>query len=216
VQGSHAEQDDPGPGGYDLGYRQCPCFWGTEPARLVRSLADSVDLAGAHVLDLGCGEGKNATFLAKLGCVVEAWDISAAALRNARTAWPDAPVRWLQKDALYISREQRKFDVIIAYGLYHCLTQETIFSTIWDIKRATAKSGYNIAVCYNNRRQINIASAHPGFHPTCLAHTDYINAYATWRIIAASDEDLTERHPTNMIEHVHSMTRILAQNRSPD
>ena len=60
---------------------------------MVRLLADSADLAGAHVLDLGCGEGKNAAFLATLGCVVQAWDISAAALDNAKVAWPDVPVR---------------------------------------------------------------------------------------------------------------------------
>jgi len=216
VQEFQAEQDDPGPGGYDIGYRQCPCFWGTEPARLVRSLADSVDLAGAQVLDLGCGEGKNAAFLAKLGCVVEAWDISATALHNAAVAWPDAPVRWLQRDVLRISREQRKFDVVIAYGLYHCLAREVIPSTIENIKRVTNKDGYNIAVCYNNRRHVNFTSAHPGFHPTCLPHADYIYEYAKWNIIAASDEDLTERHLTNTIEHTHSMTRILAQNRNPN
>jgi tellurite methyltransferase len=183
---------------------------------MVRLLAASADLAGAHVLDLGCGEGKNAAFLAGLGCVVEAWDISAAALDNARAAWPDVPVRWLQKDVLSISTELRKFDVVIAYGLYHCLAPEAIFSTIKNIQLATAGDGYNIAVCYNNRMQVNISSAHPGFHPTCFAHGDFIRAYAAWHIIAASDEDLTEQHPTNMIQHTHSMTRILTQNRNPN
>src|SRR6202042_3192508 len=83
-------EEGPGPGGYDAAYRQCPCFWGTEPGRMVQLLARSTVLAGAHVLDLGCGEGKNAVFLASLGCIVEAWDISAAALSNAKAAWPDA------------------------------------------------------------------------------------------------------------------------------
>ncbi len=214
VQEFHAEPD-PGPGGYDTSYQRCPCFWGTEPGRLVRLLADSTDLAGAQVLDLGCGEGKNAAFLANLGCVVEAWDISAAALNNAKAAWPGTPVHWLQKDALSIFTELRKFDVVIAYGLYHCLSSDAIHPTILNIQRVTAPGGYNIAVCYNNRSHVNISLAHPGFHPTCLAHADYIRPYTAWRIIAASDENLTERHPTNLIQHTHSMTRILAQNRNP-
>jgi SAM-dependent methyltransferase len=167
------------------------------------------------VLDLGCGEGKNAVFLASLGCIVEAWDISAAALSNAKAAWPDASVKWLQKDALDISKEFRKFDVIIAYGLHHCLPLDVIPQTIRCIQLATVQDGYNIAVCYNSRKHINIDLAHPAFSPTCLAHAEYLGAYSSWLIVASSDEDLTERHPTNMIQHTHSMTRILAQNRAP-
>jgi cyclopropane fatty-acyl-phospholipid synthase-like methyltransferase len=167
------------------------------------------------VLDLGCGEGKNAAFLASQGCVVEAWDISAAALNNAKAAWPDIPVRWRHKDVLSITTDLRKFDLVLAYGLYHCLSPEAIISTIANVQRATVPDGYNITVCYNNRMQDNIASAHPAFHPTCLPHAEYVRAYTDWRTIEASDEDLTERHPTNMIQHTHSMTRLLVQQWKP-
>ena len=43
-----------------------------------------------RVLDLGCGEGKNAAFLASRGALVEAIDSSELALANARSAWPSA------------------------------------------------------------------------------------------------------------------------------
>jgi SAM-dependent methyltransferase len=179
-------EQGPGPGGYDASYRQCPCFWGTEPGRMVQLLAGSTLLAGAHVLDLGCGEGKNAAFLASLGCRVEAWDISAAALRNAKATWPDAPVRWFQKDALSISSEIRKFDVVIAYGLYHCLAPGVISQTIMNVQRVTAQDGYNIVVCFNSRKQANIELAHPAFHPTYLAHAEYLEAYSDWCMIVSS------------------------------
>jgi tellurite methyltransferase len=180
---------------------------------MVRLLADSTELAGARVLDLGCGEGKNAAFLARLGCTVEAWDVSAAALENARAAWPDVSVRWFQRDVLSISAESRNFDLVLAYGLYHCLHREAIFSTIASIKRITALGGYNIAVCYNDRLHVNVNKAHPGFQPAYLSHEDYVRSYADWEILAASDENLCEHHPTNMIEHTHSMTRLLVRNR---
>ncbi len=166
------------------------------------------------MLDLGCGEGKNAAYLARLGCIVEAWDISDAALNNARAAWPETPVRWQLKDALSISTESRKFDVIIAYGLYHCLPSETINKVINKVQLITNKDGYNIIVAYNDRRHINTGSAHPGFNPVLIPHADYLDAYINWSIIESSDEDLTERHPNNMIQHTHSMTRMLAQNRN--
>ncbi len=46
-------------GGYDDGYRECPCFWGDEPGSLVRVLCDHIGpVRGFAVLDAGCGEGK--------------------------------------------------------------------------------------------------------------------------------------------------------------
>jgi cyclopropane fatty-acyl-phospholipid synthase-like methyltransferase len=178
---------------------------------MVRQLADGTDLSGAHVLDLGCGEGKNAAFLANLGCIVEAWDISSAALDNAQAMWPDIPISWNERDATDISAEHRTFDLVIAYGLFHCLSRDLIPSTIANIKRVTAPGGYNIAVCYNDRTHANFDEAHPAFQPTRLPHEIYVRSYSDWEIIAASDEDLTEQHPTNMVDHTHSMTRLLAR-----
>jgi SAM-dependent methyltransferase len=203
--------EDPGLGGYDASYRQCPCFWGTEPGTIVRLLATLADLTGARVLDLGCGEGKNAVFLAQLGCKVEAWDISERALANAKRAWPAAPVLWRCKDAVSVSAEMRKFDLILAYGLFHCLPNSSIAETISHMQRITERNGYNIAVCFNDRNQINTQAAHPSFASTCLPHNYYQLAYSDWQILHDTDADLVERHPTNSIEHTHSMTRILAR-----
>lgn len=203
--------EDPGLGGYDASYRECPCFWGTEPGAIVRLLPTYADLTGARVLDLGCGEGKNAVFLAQLGCDVEAWDISDNALSNAKRAWPTAPVLWRCKDALSVSAESRQFDIVVAYGLFHCLSRSAIATTVLHIQRITEANGFNIVVCFNNRRQVNIQVAHPSFAPTCLAHNYYQFAYRDWRVLHDTDADLAERHPTNHIAHTHSMTRILAQ-----
>jgi 2-polyprenyl-3-methyl-5-hydroxy-6-metoxy-1,4-benzoquinol methylase len=149
--------------------------------------------------------------MAKLGCVVEAWDISEAALRNARAAWPDVDVRYVNRDALAITNESRHFDIILAYGLLHCLPQQSILSTISHMRRLTEPNGYNIIVCYNERLKEGISMAHPGFRPSYLGHQAYVDAYIGWKILQSSDEDLHESHPTNMICHAHSMTRILAQ-----
>src|SRR5690242_3361911 len=85
-------------GGYDEGYRACPCFWGTTPGSLVLELAETVPLAGSSVLDLGCGEGKNAAWLAERGCSVRAVDVSQLAIANARQAFRGADVDWVVDD----------------------------------------------------------------------------------------------------------------------
>ena len=40
--------------------------------------------SNANVLDVGCGEGRNSVFMAKLGNRVDAFDISAAGIEKAR------------------------------------------------------------------------------------------------------------------------------------
>jgi tellurite methyltransferase len=204
--------EDVGPGGYDAGYRGCSCFWGRDPGRLVAWLTDHFELAGARVLDLGCGEGKNAARLAEIGCDVEAWDVSAAGLRNARKAWQTINVRWLLKDAIDIATEMRDFQIVIAYGLLHCLAEDSIGYLVKHMQRVTVPGGFNIVVCFNNR--LNSARlAHPGFEPSLLPHSYYREFYDKWELLYCTDEDLHERHPTNNIDHTHSMTRIVARKR---
>ena len=69
-------------GGYDEGYKACPCFWGDKPASLVAELMATHDVADWIVLDLGCGEGKNAAALARAGARVTAIDCSEVAVEN--------------------------------------------------------------------------------------------------------------------------------------
>jgi len=202
-------------GGYDDGYAAHSCFWGREPGSLLVRLTESIpSFSGMHVLDVGCGEGKNAAFLASRGAIVDAMDISALALANAQTAWPHSRVRWVQGDARVIQFRARHYDIVIAYGLLHCLdTQEQVSETIKRLQAATATAGWNVICVFNDRRQELLA--HPGFQPILCTHEWLTHHYSDWRISVCTDEDLTESHPTNNIVHVHSMTRLIAQSNMP-
>lgn len=199
-------------GGYDEGYSRCPCFWGTEPGSFVKLLTLHVpEFAGQNILDAGCGEGKNAVFLARLGAHVEAVDTSARAVANGRSAWDSdaARVSWRVADIRKMMLQPDHYDIVIAYGLLHCLAQRhEILSLISRLQSATRRGGYHVVCAFNDRHQQ--LHAHPGFHPCLLTHQEYLAAYSTWQVIAASDSDLTEAHPHNRIQHTHSLSRILA------
>lgn len=201
-------------GGYDDGYASCPCFWGRDPGSLVAHLARLVpSFEGMRVLDLGCGEGKNAAYLAERGAIVEAIDVSPLALANARAAWPHVQVQWREGDVRESLLGDARFDLVIAYGLLHCLrTSEEISDTIRRIQEATVPDGWNIVCVFNDRRQE--LHAHPGFQPTLRPHEWFVNLYEAWTQLVCTDEDLLETHPTNNIAHTHSMTRILARKRA--
>lgn len=197
-------------GGYDDGYRACHCFWGTKLGSLVERFLEDNSIEGKRVLDAGCGEGKNAAALSKLGAKVDAIDCSEAALKNAHIAFGDCGVNWRCGDVRNLDTQQGEFDLIIAYGLLHCLNSKNeIDATVRRLQGLTTSGGWNIVCAFNDRE--HDLSAHPGFNPCLLPHSEYLELYEGWTIGFSSDEDLHETHPHNNIPHVHSMTRIIAR-----
>lgn len=199
-------------GGYDDGYRICECFWGRVPGSLVRRLAEicSMDMHDLRVLDAGCGEGKNAVYVASLGASVDAFDVSALAIHNAKTAWGDTDnVQWLTTDARSFVYGVDQYDVVISYGMLHCLASiEEVNKVVVTMQAATKPGGYHVVCTFNDGPQD--LSAHTHFNPLLLPHTYYCELYAGWDLLECSDSRIQERHPHNNVLHEHSLTRVLA------
>ena len=200
-------------GGYDDGYKACPCFWGQQPGSFVTLLVNTIgDLSGRVVLDAGCGEGKNAVYLRSLGADVHAIDISEPAIANGRKLWestvqPD----WSIADVRRLKFRSEQYDIIIAYGLLHCFANEQEVETvITSFMEATVPGGYNV-ICALNSRITSLDGAHADFNPCMLPHAYYIDFYSRWEIVEQSDSNLVEAHPHDQIAHTHSLTRILSR-----
>lgn len=205
-----------GPGGYDEGYAACSCFWGREPGRLVRRLVELAgSMNGLRILDAGCGEGKNAHFLARLGADVLAVDVSELALANAQLAWRDSSpgqVAWAQGSIENYPLPASQFDVVVAYGLLHCLESESAITQAIRRLAFIARPQAWLVLCAFNARSQEL-DAHEAFQPTLLAHDVYLQIVSDsgFKVLESTDEDLTETHPHNQISHTHSMTRIIAR-----
>ena len=145
---------------------------------------------------------------------MRAFDVSPLAIRNARIAWGELKnVTWEVADLRTLPLEAIPFDVIVAYGVFHCLSAaEEICSAARRLQQATIAGGYNIVCAFNSRHQ-DFRHAHPRLRPTLLRHEDYQLIYSDWDLSTASDSDLYESHPDRNIPHVHTVTRLLAQKR---
>lgn len=97
-------------------YKETPSLWGTNANVFVAEVFEGREPGRA--LDLACGEGRNALWLAGRGWAVTAVDFSAAALAKAR-AQTDArslAVEWVEADLTAYRPEPAAFDaVVIAY-----------------------------------------------------------------------------------------------------
>lgn len=95
-----------------------------ESARPVRALVELLDRPGfrpRRVLELGCGDGVNAIFLASRGCEVTAVDISRTALAMARAKQREAgcDVRWIEGDIFELAPPDAPYDFVFDRGMFH-------------------------------------------------------------------------------------------------
>jgi SAM-dependent methyltransferase len=87
-------------------------MWSGRPnGRLVVEVAE---LAPGRALDVGCGEGADAIWLAQRGWTVTAIDVSRVAVRRAQEAAArvGASVAWVCGDALHTPFPARSFDLL--------------------------------------------------------------------------------------------------------
>lgn len=84
--------------GWDKRYADADLVWSEGPNQFV--VAQAQDLSPGTALDAGCGEGRNALWLAEQGWTVTGWDFSKVALdrARARSAERGVSVSWEQRD----------------------------------------------------------------------------------------------------------------------
>jgi SAM-dependent methyltransferase len=102
---------------WDSRYRAQAALWSGEPnARLVEEIAD---LAPGRALDVGCGEGADAIWLAERGWHVTGADLSAVALERAQSAALHAGVAeriiWQLGDLLTCTAPATPYDLVSAH-----------------------------------------------------------------------------------------------------
>ncbi|MGZ7164416.1 MAG: class I SAM-dependent methyltransferase [Halobacteriota archaeon] len=95
------------------------------PQRKIMQLEEAGEITGA-VLDVGCGTGENALYLAARGHEVWGVDFTARAIETARdkATQRHLSVTFLVQDVLYLDTLGRRFDTVIDSGLFHALSDE--------------------------------------------------------------------------------------------
>ncbi|MEH7238007.1 class I SAM-dependent methyltransferase [Bacillus sp. JJ1562] len=108
-------------------------------------------LAPKRVLELGCGPGRNAIYMAKKGCEIDALDIAenAIAWAKERANSEGVDINFHCISLFDFAFEQHSYDFIYDCGLFHHLAPHRRLTYIEILKRALKPDGQFAIVCFN-------------------------------------------------------------------
>lgn len=100
--------------------KPCPFFVASPDESLAQWVREGIVRPG-RAIDLGCGHGRNAVFLARQGFAVEAVDYSQAAIDWARERVAEAgvPVSLQQRNVFELELEPGGYDLVYDSGCFH-------------------------------------------------------------------------------------------------
>lgn len=131
---------------YDSRYNTDEYYWGVIPNNLCYEIMRIKPPTKAYkVLDIGCGEGKDAVFLARNGYDVTAFDISDKGISKTRELADRCKVKInLFKADIRDFKLDADFDIIYSSGVFHYLSANLRDSIIDNIKAHTTNNGINV------------------------------------------------------------------------
>ncbi|MFD9291309.1 class I SAM-dependent methyltransferase [Streptomyces sp. NPDC060030] len=125
-------------------------FFVAKPDESLVSFLDRGVVAPGRALDLGCGPGRNALYLASRGFEVDAVDLSPGAIAWAeeRAADAGADIRFHCGDAFADDAPAGPYDLVHDSGCFHHLPPHRRVSYLELVDRALAPGGYLSLSCF--------------------------------------------------------------------
>ena len=138
---------------YDRRYGTKEYYWGLMPNTICYDIMKILPpIKPYRVLDLGCGEGKDAVFFAKCGYDVTAFDVSEQGIEKAKrlAEYNDVQVNFFKAD-IFDYCPDREYDIIFCSGVLHFISPTERKGLCGRLKQHTAENGINALNLFVNK-----------------------------------------------------------------
>jgi tellurite methyltransferase len=195
---------------YEKKYKGTKNFWGLKPSPLCLKVLWMMPFEKRiKLLDIGCGEGRNAIFFAKNSYEVTAFDLAKTGIEKTRRNAEQAGVQInaFQAD-LNEYRLEEKFDVIFSLAALHYIRPELRNEILDNYRNFTNDGGLNAHSVILEKPFIPRA---PDAEDTAyLWHSGEIfRYYADWQIEHCEEEIFD--CDSSGVPHKHAVNRIVAR-----
>jgi len=169
---------------FDLWYRFGKPPWiidGAQPDLI--AAAEKGEVCGPTVLDVGCGVGNNAIYLASRGFDVTGVDFSAKAISIAKQKAYEAEVDVTFKtlDALNIGNLDKRFDTVIDFGLFHNIVGDSRWRYVRALSDVCVSNGQLLMQCLGD--QAGEYDVYPHRYPKPLSQDEIRASFSEgWQI----------------------------------
>ena len=180
---------------YDGLYRSAPTLWSGRPNPQL--VAEAADLPAGAALDVGCGEGADALWLAGRGWQVTAVDFSTVALERAaaraREDGVDDRIDWVRADIRGWTPPRARFDLVSAqYLQLPAAERRPVFA---DLAAAVAPGGTLLIVGHDVSPEV--AAAHHAHGPDLFFSAEEVAGSLSteqWEVLVAESRPRPDRH----------------------
>lgn len=195
---------------YEEEYKSPGYYWGIQPSKMCLEVLELMPpVKRLKLLDIGCGEGKDSVFFAKVGYDVTAFDISDAGIEKTKILAHKAGVKVkVFKADLLDYRLDCKFDILFSSGVLHYIKPQYRTEIFNNYKEHTNPNGIHAFNVFVKKTFIPPA---PEREPTAAKWItgELFTHYADWLIHECS-EVIFDCNSSG-IPHKHAMNKILAQ-----
>jgi tellurite methyltransferase len=181
--------------------------------------AETVELAkrlpaDARILDLGCGDGRHAIYLAAHGFHVRAIDVSPLAIRKLQhnALLRGVVIKTVVQDLRDLTIDGA-CDLIIAHGCLHLVEHKHSSRLLKEMKAATKAGGYNVVAVFTDA--IEMPDDFQPFMRGLFREGDLLQAYAGWQIKESRSYVFEDDHPGG-VHHRHAVGKLVVRKPSSD
>lgn len=198
---------------YDKRYNIEEYYWGLKPNNICYDIMKIIPPTKPYrVLDIGCGEGKDAVFFAKCGYEVTAFDISKQGIEKAKKLadYNKVDIRFFKAD-IFDYRPDSEYDIIFSSGVLHFIPDTGRKEFCDSLKEHTAHSGINALNVFVKKPFITRApdstrdeeKRHPWYSGELFGY------YHDW-LFHTCREDIFDCN-SGGVPHKHCMDTLIAQ-----